>query len=116
MVISSPERLDYTFHALADPTRRAILERLSTSEATVTELREPFDISQPAVSKHLRVLERAGLVASRREGSFRHFRLVAEPIRDATQWLIRYRTFWEGRLDSLGVFLKKLEKQGNRKK
>lgn len=109
------EPLDWTFYALADSTRRSILERLIEGEASVSQLQEPLDISQPAVSKHLRVLEKAGLVTSRKEGRFRHFRLVAEPIEDAVQWLFRYRMFWEGQLNSLGQFLDKLEKTKRKK-
>lgn len=109
------EPLDWTFYALADPTRRAILARLSEGEASVTELGEPFEISQPAISKHLRVLERAGLVTSRKEGRYNHFRLVAEPIKDAMEWLFRYRMFWEGQLDALGDFLTSLENEDKKK-
>ncbi len=109
------EPLDWTFYALADPTRRAILARLSQGEASVSELGKPFEISQPAISKHLRVLERAGLVASRKEGRYSHFHLVAEPIRDAMEWLFRYRTFWEGQLDALGDFLASLETKDKKK-
>jgi DNA-binding transcriptional ArsR family regulator len=98
------QRLDATFAALADPTRRAILARLSTGEASVNELAEPFDMSQPAISKHLRVLERAGLISRSREAQRRPCRLEAKPLAEADEWLERYREFWEanfGRLDSL---------------
>ena len=89
------------FGALADPTRRAIVERLGDGEATVSELASPFDISLPAVSRHLRVLEEAGLLATRKEGRERHCRLADEPLRDAIAWIARYGAFWEERLDSL---------------
>ncbi|WP_410653795.1 ArsR/SmtB family transcription factor [Amycolatopsis sp. cmx-4-54] len=98
------DTLDATFAALADPTRRAILARLATGDATVTELAAPFAMSQPAVSKHLRVLERAGLVSRSRDAQRRPCRLVAEPLRTATDWLADYRDYWETsyqRLDTL---------------
>jgi DNA-binding transcriptional ArsR family regulator len=88
-------RLDATFSALADPTRRAILARLATGEASVAELAEPFDMSQPAISKHLRVLERAGLVSSEKDAQRRPRRLEAKPLAEATAWLESYRRFWE---------------------
>ena len=99
-----PDLLDATFAALADPTRRAILARLSTGEASVMELAEPFAMSQPAISKHIKVLERAGLVSRGRDAQRRPCRLVARPLAEATGWLESYRKFWEGsfqRLDSL---------------
>ncbi|WP_163508247.1 ArsR/SmtB family transcription factor [Fodinicola acaciae] len=108
------ELLDATFAALADPTRRAILARLAAGEATVTELAEPFQMSQPAVSKHLKVLERAGLVARGRDAQRRPCRLVARPLRDATEWLENYRDYWEEsyqRLDSLLADLRKREER-----
>jgi DNA-binding transcriptional ArsR family regulator len=89
------ERLDHTFAALADPTRRAILARLTAGAATVTELAEPFDMSLPAVSKHLKVLERAGLITRGREAQWRPCRLEADPLREVADWLERYRRFWE---------------------
>jgi DNA-binding transcriptional ArsR family regulator len=98
------ERLDATFSALADPTRRAIIRRLAAGEATVTELAGPFAMSQPAVSKHLKVLERAGLVSRRRDAQRRPCRLEAHALRAATDWLEGYRSFWDEsyrRLDSL---------------
>ncbi|ADD45357.1 ArsR/SmtB family transcription factor [Stackebrandtia nassauensis] len=98
------DTLDATFAALADPTRRAILARLANGDATVTELAEPLTISQPAVSKHLRVLERAGLVSRGRDAQRRPCRLEAEPLRAATDWLADYRNYWEAsyqRLDGL---------------
>lgn len=97
--------LDATFAALADPTRRAILARLAEGEATVTELARPFDLSQPAISKHLKVLEEAGLVEAGREGTRRPRRLVAQPLREATDWLVGYRRFWEGHAERLEAFL-----------
>jgi len=106
-VRSSP-RLDATFAALADPTRRAILARLAKGEASVTDLAEPFAMSQPAISKHLKVLERAGLISRGRDAQRRPRRLEARALRDATQWLENYRQFWEaqfGRLDALLLHL-----------
>jgi len=97
--------LDRTFSALSDPTRRAILKRLSAGGRTVSELQTPFDISMPAVTKHLHVLERAGLITRTRHGREKHVELVAEPLRAAGDWIERYRRFWETRLDSLGDFL-----------
>ena len=108
---SSP-RLDATFAALADPTRRAILARLAKGEASVTDLAEPFAMSQPAISKHLKVLERAGLISRGRDAQRRPRRLEARGLRDATQWLENYRQFWEaqfGRLDALLHDLKAAE-------
>src|ERR1700756_3446008 len=98
------ERLDATFAALADPTRRAILARLASREASVLELAEPFAMTQPAISKHLKVLERAGLISRGIDAQRRPRRLEARPLREATQWLESYRQFWEaqfGRLDAL---------------
>ena len=97
----TPNRLDHTFAALADPTRRAILARLATGEATVTELAQPFDISLPAISRHLKVLERAGLIAQGREAQWRPRSLQAEPLKEAVDWLQQYRQFWEQSLDRL---------------
>jgi len=115
-----PERLNATFAALADPTRRAILARLTRGEVTVTELAEPFDMSLPAVSKHLKVLERAGLIARGREAQWRPCRLDAGPMKDAAEWLDRYRRFWEESFDRLDVYLHKLQrkerKHGRKKK
>jgi DNA-binding transcriptional ArsR family regulator len=107
------ERLDRTFGALADPTRRGILARLAVGEATVTELAEPFDISLPAVSKHLKVLERAGLIARGRERQWRPARLEAGPLREVADWTERYRRFWEESYDRLDEYLEEL--QGRRK-
>ena len=112
MVKDQRSRLDATFAALADPTRRAIVERLTCGEASVGELAEPFDISLPAISKHLSVLEEAGLLARTKEGRVRHCRLLEEPLRDAFGWIATYGSFWEGQLDSLGRFL--AQRQGGR--
>lgn len=100
--------LTTTFAALADPTRRAILARLATGEATVTQLAEPFDISLPAISKHLKVLERAGLISRGREAQWRPCRLDAAPLRDASAWLAEYRRFWEDSFDRLDEHLRVL--------
>ena len=107
MVKRPPPSLDVVFGALADPTRRAILERLSQGEASVGELAEPFDISAPAISKHLRVLEGSGLLTQERQGRVRRCRLVAEPMHDAVEWIARYGEFWEGRFDALDEYLRK---------
>ena len=93
--------LDAVFGALSDPTRRAILERLAEGEAAVSELAEPFDMTLPAITRHLGVLEAAGLLTSRKEGRVRHCRRVEEPLRDAIAWIVRYGAFWEERLDNL---------------
>jgi DNA-binding transcriptional ArsR family regulator len=102
-------RLDATFAALADPTRRAILARLASGEASVTELAEPFDMSQPAISKHLRVLERAGLVSRGRDAQRRPRRLEAQPLKDATDWLETYRKYWEANYRQLDALLAELQ-------
>jgi DNA-binding transcriptional ArsR family regulator len=115
----TPDRLDATFAALADPTRRAILARLASGEASVTELAEPFAMSQPAISKHLKVLERAGLISSGSDAQRRPRRLEAKPLAEATEWLERYRQFWEGsfqRLDALLDEMKTKEKKRGRTK
>ncbi len=114
-----PDRLSLTFAALADPTRRAILARLVSGEAAVTELAAPFEMSLPAVSKHLKVLERAGLIARGREAQWRPCRLEAGPLKDAADWLEHYRRFWEQSFDRLEDYLgelKKKEKKRGRKK
>jgi len=103
------DQLSTTFSALADPTRRAILGRLVSGECTVTELAEPFAMSLPAVSKHLRVLERAGLITRSREAQWRPCRLQAAPLKDVAEWTERYRQIWEGRLDRLGNYLQELK-------
>ncbi|MFZ1429413.1 MAG: metalloregulator ArsR/SmtB family transcription factor [Geminicoccaceae bacterium] len=102
----APDHLSTTLAALADPTRRAILARLSLGEHTVTELAEPFAMSLPAVSKHLKVLERAGLISRGREAQWRPCRLEAGPLRDVAEWLEHYRQFWDESLDRLEAFLK----------
>lgn len=103
------DHLSMTFAALADPTRRAILARLSGGEATVTELAEPFEISLPAVSKHLKVLERAGLIERGREAQWRPCRLKAERLREVDEWVDQYRKFWEDSLGRLDEYLKQLQ-------
>jgi DNA-binding transcriptional ArsR family regulator len=105
------DSLSTTLSALADPTRRAILARLITGEASVTELAKPFDMSMPAVSKHLKVLERAGLIARGREAQWRPCRLNASPLKDVSDWLEDYRDVWEQRLDRLDDYLRKLKKK-----
>ena len=105
MVNDSSERLTTVFAALADPTRRAILERLARGEASGTELARPFSISVPAISKHLRVLEHADLILHRKDGRTHRFRLAAQPMREAADWLEHYRQFWERQFDSLDSYL-----------
>jgi len=117
--MASSKQLDATFAALADPTRRAILARLARGEATVTELAEPFAMSQPAISKHLKVLERAGLVRRGGVPPRRPVRLEAKPMAVAVQWLEYYRKFWEARFDALDALLgdiRAAKKMGKRKK
>lgn len=114
-----PDRLSATFAALADPTRRAILARLARGETSVGELAEPFAISLPAVSKHLKVLERAGLIARGREAQWRPCRLEAGPLKDLADWVERYRRFWEQSFDRLDDYLRSLkakEKRHGRKR
>ncbi len=101
--------LDATFAALADPTRRAILARLATGEASVAELAEPFDMTQPAISKHLKVLERAGLISRGREAQRRPRRLEPRPLAEATDWIERYRKIWEGNFKRLDAVLQELK-------
>jgi DNA-binding transcriptional ArsR family regulator len=116
---TAPDRLDATFAALADPTRRAILARLATGEASVMELAAPFDMSQPAVSKHLKVLERAGLVSRGRDAQRRPRRLEPRPLAEVTGWLETYRKLWEGnfqRLDAVLEELKAAKKHGRSKR
>jgi DNA-binding transcriptional ArsR family regulator len=108
------DHLSTTFAALADPTRRAILARLACGECSVTELAAPFDMSMPAVSKHLRVLERAGLIARGRQAQWRPCRIEAGPLKDVAEWAERYRHIWEGRLDRLGDYLKELQAKENK--
>jgi len=104
-----PDHLSTTYAALADPTRRAILARLAAGEATVGELAEPFAMSLPAVSKHLKVLERAGLIARRSKAQWRPCRLEARPLKDAAQWLEHYRHFWDDSFDRLDAYLGELQ-------
>jgi DNA-binding transcriptional ArsR family regulator len=112
----SPDRLSTTFAALADPTRRAILARLTSGAASVTELAEPFDMSMPAISKHLKVLERAGLVSRSREAQWRPCRLDAGPLEEVAGWVEHYRQFWEISLNRLDEYLRELKLQKSRKK
>ncbi|MBB5518219.1 ArsR/SmtB family transcription factor [Amphiplicatus metriothermophilus] len=107
------DRLSTTFAALADPTRRAILARLTAGEATVSELAEPFEMSMPAVSKHLKVLERAGLIERGRQAQWRPCRLETAPLREIDDWLERYRRFWEASFDRLDAYLKNLQREEN---
>ncbi|MGQ0539510.1 MAG: ArsR/SmtB family transcription factor [Gemmatimonadaceae bacterium] len=109
-----PDRLSATFAALADPTRRAVLARLATGEATVTELARPFKLSLPGFSKHLKVLERAGLISKGREAQWRPCRLEAAHIQEVAAWAERYRAIWEARLDSLDTYLQHLTKKETR--
>jgi len=104
-----PDSLSMTFSALADPTRRAILARLASGEATVTELAEPFEMSLPAVSKHLKVLQRAGLIARGREAQWRPCRLEVAPLKRAADWIEHYRRFWDESLDRLDSYLKEIQ-------
>ena len=109
------DHLSLTFSALADPTRRAILARLATGEASVTELAEPFDMSLPAISKHLKVLEHAGLITRGRDAQWRPCRLAARPLKSAADWLEHYRIFWEQSLDRLETYLKELQGKEKRR-
>jgi len=109
MELSGYAQLDATFAALADPTRRAILARLASGEATVNELAEPFSISQPAISKHLKVLERAGLISRGRDAQRRPRRLEAQPLAEASGWLERYRKFWEANFRRLDALLHEMQ-------
>jgi len=106
-----PDHLSNTFAALADPTRRAILARLASGEASVTELAEPFEMSMPAVSKHLKVLERAGLIARGREAQWRPCRLDSGPLRDVAGWIEHYRRFWDQSFDRLDAYLLELKQK-----
>jgi DNA-binding transcriptional ArsR family regulator len=107
----SADRLSATFSALADPTRRAILARLANGEVSVGELAQPFDMSLPAVTKHLNVLERAGLIARGRDAQWRPCRLQAAPLKEASSWIEEYRQHWEQRLDRLDAYLQELQAQ-----
>jgi DNA-binding transcriptional ArsR family regulator len=112
---TAPEDLDLTFGALADPIRRAILKRLAEGEATVTELAAPFDISLPAVSRHLKVLEKAGLITRGRDAQWRPCRLEPKPLQDVADWLEQYRRILEERMDRLEDYLRDFQKKGGAK-
>ena|SRR5579863_6388057 len=107
--MTTTDQLSITFAALADPTRRAILARLSSGETSVNDLAKPFDISLPAISRHLKVLERSGLITRRRDAQWRPCRLEATPLKDAVDWLEHYRRHWEERLDRLDDYLRELQ-------
>jgi DNA-binding transcriptional ArsR family regulator len=109
---TAPDRLNDTFAALADPTRRAILARLTSGEASVTELAQPFEMSLPAVSKHLKVLERAGLIARGRNAQWRPCRLEAGPLKDIAEWVEKYRRFWEESYERLDEYLQQMQRKG----
>lgn len=110
------DHLSTTFYALADPTRRAILARLATGQCSVTELAEPFEMSMPAVSKHLRVLERAGLITRGREAQWRPCAINAMPLKEVAEWTERYRKFWEKKFDNLELYLQELQQQQQKEK
>jgi len=114
--MTASQRLDATFAALADPTRRAILARLASGEASVTQLVEPFAISQPAISKHLKVLERAGLISRGQDAQRRPCRLEAKSLADASIWLERYRQFWEARFQRLDALLDEMKKKEKKRR
>jgi DNA-binding transcriptional ArsR family regulator len=116
MAIKSIPHLDATFAALADPTRRAILARLTTGEASVMELAEPFAMTQPAISKHLKVLERAGLISRGREAQRRPCRIEAKPLAEANRWLEAYRHFWEGSFQRLDAVLDEMKTEEKKKR
>lgn len=107
------DQLSAVFGALADPTRRAILTRLAGGDLNVNELRSPFPVSQPAISRHLKVLEASGLISRHRRATARLSHLEAEPLRDATEWLARYRAFWDQRFEQLDELLARLQRQQN---
>jgi DNA-binding transcriptional ArsR family regulator len=111
----APDRLSMTFHALSDPTRRAILARLANGPASVNELAAPFSISLPAVSKHLKVLERAQLIKRGKEAQWRPCELKAAPLKEADAWIEQYRAMWEGRFDRLDAYLRELQAKKPRK-
>lgn len=112
----TPDRLDATFMALADPTRRAILARLASGEASVNELCEPFELSQPAISKHLKVLERAGLISRGIDAQRRPRRLEAAPLAEASEWLESYRQYWEGSFRQLDALLDELKAKDKKRR
>jgi DNA-binding transcriptional ArsR family regulator len=107
--MATEDRLSVVFGALADPTRRAIIARLAEGDATVTELAEPFPISLPAISRHLKVLERAGLISRSRSGQWRSSALEAAPLKEATAWMERYRVFWDASFDRLDAHLRRVQ-------
>jgi DNA-binding transcriptional ArsR family regulator len=111
MVKYSSNALDQTFGALSDPTRRAILKMLANGERTVTELAEPFRITLPAISKHLRVLENAGLLKQEKEGRLHRCQIIAKPLQEASEWIAHYRAFWEQSFDRLDEYLYELQKK-----
>jgi len=115
-MVNYSNALDATFSALSDPTRRAILSQLAGGQRSVTELAQPFDVSLPAISKHLRVLERAGLVRQEKEGRIRRCRLSAEPLHDADDWLENYRRFWEERFQLLDALLDEMKTQEKKRR
>ena len=110
----APDRLSSTFQALADPTRRAILARLSEGEASVTQLAEPFSMSMPAISKHLKVLERANLISRGKEAQWRPCKLEAAPLQQASDWVEQYRAMWEARFDRLDAYLQEVQANGKK--
>jgi DNA-binding transcriptional ArsR family regulator len=110
------KHLNATFSALADPTRRAILARLASGEITVNRLAKPFDMSLPAISKHLKVLENAGLISRSREAQWRPCRLQPKPLKEASDWIEHYRKFWEDSFDRLDEYLKKIQAAGKKKR
>ena len=116
MNASPSERLDATFLALADPTRRAILARLASGEASVTELAEPFDISQPAISKHLKILERAGLITVGQDAQRRPRRLEGKPLAEASAWIDQYRDIWEANYQRLDALLEQMQRRSSKSK
>jgi DNA-binding transcriptional ArsR family regulator len=111
---SETDQLSLTFGALADPTRRGILARLSKGEASVTELAEPYEMSMPAITKHLKVLEKAGLITRGKEAQWRPCQLKAGPLQEVNSWLDQYREFWEERFDRLDEYLKKIQSMENK--
>lgn len=110
-MVTATDQLSATFSALADPTRRKILAQLTDGECSVTDLAEPFEISLPAVTKHLKVLERAGLVERSKRAQWRPCTLRAEPLKEATEWIEKYRDFWEARLDRLDSYLNEIQRK-----
>ena len=116
MVNKDLDRLSTTLYALSDPTRRAILARLALGESAVGELAQPFDMTLPAISKHLKVLERAGLIARGRDAQRRPCRLAAEPLREVLEWVADYRHFWDQRLDRLQAYLEKGKKRARKRR